>query len=378
MNTISTTDTPLDVPTGDTTRSTTLPPPSPQTYENARTYSDAQAKPLGAFGRLEELAAWISACQEQLPPAPLDDVRVVVFAGDHGVAAHGVSAYPSSVTTAIATGVAQGTAGVNALASAHGIHVRVVDISCLDDIDIPLPAHASPVVKIRRGSEPFHLRDALTLDETRDALQLGARIATEEIADGAQLLIAGDVGIGNTTAATALIAATYDLPVPAATGRGTGVDDEGLRRKTEVIETAIARIGARRHDPLHRLAALGSADLAAATGFMMSSARQGVPLLVDGVISAAEAVMAESLQPGTRAWMRAGHLSPEPGCGQALSRLGLTPIVDLGMRLGEGSGAVCAVPIVRTAVAGIRELALLSELTDVDHPDNVTDRTPQP
>ncbi|WP_116112555.1 nicotinate-nucleotide--dimethylbenzimidazole phosphoribosyltransferase [Austwickia chelonae] len=374
MNTTNTTaDATLLTQAPDTGQAPYLPPPSPQTYENARRYSDAQAKPLGAFGRLEELAAWISACQGQLPPAQLNDVRVVVFAGDHGVAAHGVSAYPSEVTTAIATGVAQGAAGVNALAAAHGIQVRIVDISCLDDIDIPPAAHATPVAKIRRGSEPFHLRDALTLDETREALALGDRIAAEEIADGAQLLIAGDVGIGNTTAATALIAATYDLPVAAVTGRGTGIDDEGMRRKTEVIDTGIARVGERRHDPLHRLAALGSADLAAATGFMTGAARRGVPVLVDGVISAAEAVMAESLQPGTRAWMRAGHLSPEPACGLALQQLGLVPIVDLGMRLGEGSGAVCAVPILRTAVAGIRDLALLSELTDVDHPVTTTE-----
>ncbi|MCO5308788.1 MAG: nicotinate-nucleotide--dimethylbenzimidazole phosphoribosyltransferase [Austwickia sp.] len=346
-----------------------ITPPDALVYAQARSRSDAQAKPLGALGRLEELGCWIAACQGVCPPEPLDDVRVVVFAGDHGVSEHGVSAYPAAVTTAIVAAVAAGRAGINAIAGAHGVRVRAVDVACRDDIPgsdasgAPIGAH-----KIRRSSEPLHLRDAITLAEAQAALALGDAVAAQEIADGAQLLIVGDVGIGNTTPAAALIAASYGLPAATVTGRGTGLDDAGLAAKTELIATALTRVGDRAADPLTRLAALGSADLAAAVGFVMGAARRGVPLIVDGVIAAAEATLAEALQPGTAAWLRAGHLSPEPACAIALERLGLEPILALGMRLGEGTGAVTAVPIVRTAVAVQRDLAALADLVAQPHP----------
>lgn len=357
-----------------------LAAPDPEKYAAARAHSDAQAKPVGAFGRLEELGAWVSACQGCFPPRQLEDVRVVVFAGDHGVARYGVSAYPPAVTTAIVQAALTGRAGINALAGPHRVTVRVHDLSCAEDLVLdPGTRERHPEVstyKVCHGSEPFHLQDALTPQQLQDALAAGDAIAAREIADGAQLLIAGDIGIGNTTPAAALIAATHHVPAATVTGRGTGIDDEGLARKTEIIEQGIARIGARNDDPAQRLAALGGADLAAATGFMMGAARRGVPVLIDGVIAAAEATLAEALQPGTVAWMRAGHLSPEPGCGFALKQLGLAPVVDLGMRLGEGSGAVCAVPLLRTAVAALHDLALLSELTAVAHPDHRPDSAP--
>ncbi len=344
----------------ETTR-TPVKAPSNEAYAAARALSDGQAKPLGALGDLEELAAWVASCQGTCPPRQLDDVRVVVFAGDHGVAADGVSAYPVEITPAMVYGIAAGHAGVSALAAANAVRVSIYDLGVA--VDFPdLPAEVSRF-KVRRSSGAIQLADALTRDEVEAALAAGDTIAAEQIADGAQLLIAGDLGIGNTTIAAALIAATLGVPAAAVTGRGTGIDDGALVHKTALVEAAIARAGARVANPVERLAALGAADFAAAVGFISGAARRGVPVLLDGVIAVAEALVAEDYAPGTKAWLRAGHRSTEPGQALALDRLGLKPLVDFSMRLGEGSGAVLAVPMVRSAVAALTGIAQLADLT---------------
>jgi nicotinate-nucleotide--dimethylbenzimidazole phosphoribosyltransferase len=334
--------------------------PSNTAYAAARALSDGQAKPLGALGELEALAAWVAAVQGNCPPRQLDDVRVVVFAGDHGVAQAGVSAYPAEITAAMVRGIVAGKAGVSALAAANAVTVSLHDISVAVDFD-DLPEIGRH--KVRRSSGPIHLTDALSLAETEQALAAGDAIAQAAIADGAQLLIAGDLGIGNTTIAAALIAASLGVPAAAVTGRGTGIEDTVLQHKIAVIDAALARAGADRlADPVQRLAAVGAADFAAAVGFIAGAARRGVPVLIDGVIAAAEAVVAEDYAPGTKAWLQAGHRSPEPGQALALDRLGLAPLVDFKMRLGEGSGAVLAVPVLRSAVAALIGIAQLSEL----------------
>lgn len=334
--------------------------PSNAAYAAARELSDGQAKPLGALGDLEELGAWLASVQGECPPRPLDDVRVVVFAGDHGVAASGVSAYPTEITVAMVRGIVAGQAGVTALAAANNVAVSLHDIAVDANFD-DLPQIGR--FKVRRGSEPIQLADALSVAEVEQALAAGDRIAAEAITDGAQLLIAGDLGIGNTTIAAALIAASLGVPAAAVTGRGTGVDATVLDHKIALVDAALTRAGADRlADPVQRLAAVGSADFAAAVGFMIGSARRGVPVLLDGVIAAAEALVAEDLAPGTKAWLRAGHRSTEPGQVLALDRLGLKPLVDFSMRLGEGSGAVLAVPMLRSAIAALTGIAQLSEL----------------
>lgn len=344
----------------DTTVRTPVRAPSNQAYAAARQLSDGQAKPLGALGRLEELAAWVASCQGTCPPRQLDDVRVVVFAGDHGIAADGVSAYPVEITPAMVHGIAAGHAGVSALAAANGVAVSIHDLGVA--VDFPdLPPEVSRY-KVRTSSGAIHLTDALTRAEAEQALAAGDAIAAGHVADGAQLLIAGDLGIGNTTIAAALIAASLGVPAAAVTGRGTGIDEGTLTHKTTLVEAALDRAGARVADPVERLAALGAADFAAAVGFMTGAARRGVPVLLDGVIAAAEALVAEDLAPGTKAWLRAGHRSTEPGQALALDRLGLTPLVDFSMRLGEGSGAVLAVPVLRSAVAALTGIAQLSDL----------------
>jgi nicotinate-nucleotide--dimethylbenzimidazole phosphoribosyltransferase len=318
----------------------------------------------GALGRLGELGVWVASCQGHVPPEPITDVRLVIFAGDHGVADHGVSAFPPAITGAMVRTFLAGRAGVNALANAHGVVVRVLDLGVdedfedlEDDVREALQAH-----KIRRSSGAVHLEDALTSEQTRAALDAGARIAREEIRAGAQLLLSGDMGIGNTTPAAAMIAAGLGLAGADVVGRGTGITDEALRHKTEVLDLALARAGDRCADPLETLAALSSADLAATTGYLLAAAQDGVPVLLDGLMSVACALTAERIEPGAAAWFAAGHRSTEPAQTLALAKLGLDPLLDLGMRLGEGTGAVAAVPVVRSAAALMRDVALLAEL----------------
>jgi nicotinate-nucleotide--dimethylbenzimidazole phosphoribosyltransferase len=318
------------------------------------------ATPAGALGRLGDLAVWLAATQGQVPPPELTDVRLVIFAGDHGVAAHGVSAYPAAITAAMVRTFVAGRAGINALARAHDVGVRVVDVAVDADLsDLPASVGAH---KVRRGSGAIHLQDALGPEETTRALALGARLAEEEITAGAQLLLSGDMGIGNTTPAAALVAAGLGLPADEVTGRGTGIDDDAWARKRDVVAAALARAGGRLDDPVETLTAVGSADLAATTGYLVAAARAGIPVLLDGLMSVACALTAERMAPGASAWFAAGHRSTEPAQSLALDKLGLAPVLDLGLRLGEGSGAVAAVPVLRGAGALLREVALLSEL----------------
>jgi nicotinate-nucleotide--dimethylbenzimidazole phosphoribosyltransferase len=333
-------------------------PPSATAAAEARERLAGLAVPAGALGRLGDLAVWVASCQGAVPPRPVDDVRLAIFAGDHGVAAHGVSAYPPAVTGAMVATFESGRAGVSALAKAHGVSVRVVDVAVDDEADGPW--------KVRRGSGPIHLADALTEAETRLAMAVGEAVAREEIEAGADLLISGDMGIGNTTPAAAMVAAALGLPASEVVGRGTGVDEAGLARKTEVVQAALDRAGDRLDDPLETLTAVGSADLAASTAYLLTAARAGVPVLLDGLMAVACALTADRIDPGAAAWFAAGHRSTEPAQSLALDKLGLEPLLDLGLRLGEGSGAVAAVPLVRSAVALLRDVALLSEVMPPD------------
>jgi nicotinate-nucleotide--dimethylbenzimidazole phosphoribosyltransferase len=335
-------------------------PPSPETAALARERLAGLATPPGALGRVGELGVWLSAAQGVVPPRPLTDVRLVVLAGDHGVAAHGVSAYPAAITEAMVRTLVAGRAGVSALAREHGVAVTVLDVAVDADLaDLPAEVTAR---KVRRSSGAIHLTDALTREEAERSIALGAELARELVADGAQLLMTGDLGIGNTTVAGALVAATLGLPADEVTGRGTGIDDDGWTRKRDVIAQALARTEGRTSDPVEVLTALGSADLAATVGFLVEASTRGVPVLLDGLMSVACAVVAEAHAPGAAAWWLAGHRSTEPAQGHALKSLGLEPLLDLGMRLGEGSGAVTALPVLRSGIAVMRDVALLSEI----------------
>jgi nicotinate-nucleotide--dimethylbenzimidazole phosphoribosyltransferase len=257
-----------------------------------------------------------------------------------------------------------GKAAVTALARGHGVDVRVLDLGVdedfadlRDDVRASLQAH-----KIRESSAAIHLEDAVTAEEARAALVAGGTVAREEIAAGADLLLSGDMGIGNTTPAAAIVAAGLELPAAEVVGRGTGIDDTALAHKIGIVDAALARVGDRVDDPVETLSALGSADLAATTGYLLEAARAGVPVVLDGLISVACALTADRIDPGAAAWYVAGHRSTEPGQAIALTKLGLEPLLDLDLRLGEGSGAVAAIPLLHSAVALLRDVALLCEL----------------
>ena len=340
-----------------------IEPPDADAATAALERQKTLTKPPGSLGRLEELSVWVAACQGVCPPRQFERPRVVVFAGDHGVTADGVSAYPSEVTAQMVANIDAGGAAVNTLAAVAGAGVRVVDMAV--DCDEPLTP-AIGAHKVRRSSANLAVEDPLSADEARAAVEAGQRIADEEVDAGADLLIAGDMGIGNTTAATTLVAVITGSEPVAVIGRGTGIDDAGWMRKTTAVRNAMHRARNDADDPMALLARCGGADLAAMAGFCAQAAVRRTPLLLDGVVVTAAALVADQLAPGARQWWRAGHRSTEPAHTLALARLDLEPIVDLQMRLGEGTGALVALPIVRAAVATLASMATFDEASVTD------------
>jgi nicotinate-nucleotide--dimethylbenzimidazole phosphoribosyltransferase len=332
--------------------------PDTEVAAAARARQDRLTKPPGSLGRLEDLSVWVASCQGVCPPRQFDRPRVVVFAGDHGVTSAGVSAYPAEVTAQMVANFDAGGAAINVLAEAAGATVRVVDIA----VDAAEPV--SPAIgahKVRRGSGNIAVEDALSADETAAAIQAGRQIADEEVDSGADLLIAGDMGIGNTTAATTLIASLTNSEPVAVVGRGTGIDDAGWARKTAAIRDALYRARGLSADPVGLLRVCGGADLAAMAGFCAQAAVRRTPVLLDGVVVTAAALVADRLAPGARQWWQAGHRSTEPAHAIALQQLDLEPIIDMRMRLGEGTGAAVALPVVRAAVAALTSMATFDE-----------------
>jgi nicotinate-nucleotide--dimethylbenzimidazole phosphoribosyltransferase len=332
--------------------------PDSEVAAAARTRQDRLTKPPGSLGRLEDLSVWVSSCQGVCPPRQFQRPRVVVFAGDHGVTTVGVSAYPAEVTAQMIANFDAGGAAINVLAETAGATVRVVDIA-VDTAEPHSPAIGKH--KVRRSSGNIAVEDALDGEEVAAAIDAGRRIADEEVDSGADLLIAGDMGIGNTTPATTLIAALTNSEPVAVVGRGTGVDDAGWARKTAAVRDALYRCRGILTDPVALLRVCGGADLAAMTGFCAQAAVRRTPVLLDGMVVTAAALVAEKLAPGARHWWQAGHRSTEPAHAVALRRLELEPIVDMGMRLGEGTGAAIALPIVRAAVAALASMATFDE-----------------
>lgn len=313
-------------------------------------------KPAGSLGRLEELGAWLAGCQGSCPPRPCARPRMVVFAGDHGIAARGVSAYPPEVTAQMVASFLTGGAAVNVLATVVGAGVRVIDMAV--DADTP---NAVGKHKVRRSSGPIDVADALSEDEVTAALEAGRAIADDEVDGGADLLMAGDMGIGNTTPAAVLVAAVTGTEPVAVVGRGSGIDDAAWMRKTVAIRDALRRARPVTGDPVGLLRTVGGADLAAMAGFLAQAAVRRTPVLLDGLVVCAAAILAEELAPGARDWWLAGHRSTEPAHGLALEHLGLSPILDLGMHLGEGTGALAALPLLQMAAHLLAGMATFAE-----------------
>ncbi|MEU8011142.1 nicotinate-nucleotide--dimethylbenzimidazole phosphoribosyltransferase [Micromonospora parva] len=338
-------------------------------------------KPVGSLGALEELSVRLAGLAGECPPPLPEPAAVAIFAGDHGVHAQGVSPWPQEVTAQMIGNFLAGGAVVNAFARQAGASVTVVDVGVATPLPTDpaaAPAGSDPaaldpavtgpavldpavprliVASVRRGTRDFTVTTALTRDEALAAVQTGIRIADELIDAGAGILLTGDMGIGNTTPAAALIAAFTGVDALDATGRGTGVDDPTYAHKVAVVRAALARHTPDPADPLGVLAAVGGLEHAALAGLILGAAARRTPVLLDGVIGVSAALAAAAFAPAAVCAMVAGHRSAEPGATVALRHLGLDPLIDLGLRLGEGTGALLALPVVTGAVRVLHEVA---------------------
>jgi len=331
----------------------------------ARARQNRLTKPLGSLGALEDLSIRIAGMTGVCPPstAALDNAVIFVFAADHGVARRGVSAYPPEVTAQMVLNYARGGAVINSLARQMGAKLTVTDVGV--DFDFPgdLPINHA---KVRKSSRDWSTEAAMTVDETAAALTVGYDIvmAAKELG----LIVVGEMGIGNTATAAALASALLGLPAADITGRGTGVEGEALANKKRVVAQAVDSLpkGLPAVDVLSRV---GGLEIAAMAGAIIAAATRRVPVLVDGFISTCAALVAERLAPGVRDYLVASHRSQEAGHAAVLDALGLQPLLDLGMRLGEASGGALAIPLVRAAVNVLANVATFDEAGVSDRPD---------
>jgi nicotinate-nucleotide--dimethylbenzimidazole phosphoribosyltransferase len=310
-------------------------------------------KPRGALGALEPLGARLAGLAGVVPPPVPEPAAVAVFAADHGVVSRGVTPWPQEVTAQMVGNLVRGGAAINVIARQVGATVVVVDVG----VAAPLPSAPGLLArKVRPGTADLSAGAAMTRDEAIAAVEIGIDVARGLIAGGARLLVTGDMGIGNTTASAAVIAALTGQPGEAVTGRGTGIDDATLARKRSIVAAAARRVP-RGASPAEVLAEVGGLEIGALAGFVLAAGAARVPVVVDGVIALAAALVAQALAPAVVDAMVAGHRSAEPGANVALGHLGLEPLLDLGMRLGEGTGACLAVPLVQASARVLAEMA---------------------
>jgi nicotinate-nucleotide--dimethylbenzimidazole phosphoribosyltransferase len=310
-------------------------------------------KPPGSMGRLEALGTQLAGIAAVCPPPVPEPVAVAVLAGDHGVHAQGVTPWPQEVTVQMVANVCSGGAVVNALARQVGADVVVVDVGVAGDAP---PHERLTSAKVARGTADLSTGPAMSADECQQALDTGAAVAYRLVDAGYRLLVTGDLGLANTTPSAALVATLTAGDPKNVTGRGAGSDDAMLAHKVEVVRRAVARLDDTA-GPLAVLAEVGGFEHAALAGFLLAGASRRVPVILDGVIACSAALVAAALEPGVVAYLVAGHRSQEPGASAALRHLELDPLLDLGLRLGEGSGAVLAVPIVQAAARMLAEVA---------------------
>jgi nicotinate-nucleotide--dimethylbenzimidazole phosphoribosyltransferase len=297
--------------------------------------------PDGALGKLAELGVWLAAAQGACPPHPLARARVVVIAGDHGIAAAGVSAHAPGDTARQVAAIREHSAPVRVLATVAGVSVRVVDVALDTDGD---DRH-----RVRRGSGRIDREDALTADEAEKAFAAGRALADEEVDAGADLLVPASLGVGATTPAATLVAALTSTEPVAVIGRGSGIDDAAWMRKAAAVRDALRRARPHVRDPLALLRVAGGADLAALTGFCVQAALRRTPVLLDGLVVGVAALLADEMAKGAREWWLYAQRSSDPALALVEDHLKLSPVLDLGVRLGDGSGAVTAVPLLQMA-----------------------------
>ena len=328
--------------------------------ETAREASETRqldlTKPPGSLGRLETLGNQLSAIAGSCPPPVPEPALLCIFAGDHGVHAQGVSPWPQEVTIQMVANMLNGGAGGNVLARTVGADVAVIDVATMAPLDDPRLVNRH----LAFGTADLSRGPAMTREQAVAALEVGIDMARTAVADGYRVLLPGEVGIGNTTAAAALIAVFTGRPAAEVTGSGAGAYGDALVAKAALIARAIEERGVTADDPVAALAEVGGFEHAAIAGLLLGAAAERVPVILDGVIACASALVAVALCPAVRGYLIAGHLGAEPGIAAAASVLELTPVVGLDMRLGEGTGAALALPIVQASARVLREMATFS------------------
>jgi nicotinate-nucleotide--dimethylbenzimidazole phosphoribosyltransferase len=334
-----------------------IQPVDTELMDRAQKKLDNKTKPLGSLGRLEEFARRFAAISGDLAP----DVRkkvIFTFAGDHGVVEEGVSACPPEVTPQMVLNFIGGGAGVNVLARHSGCEVLVVDVGVNYEFgDVPGLIQK----KVARGTRNFTKGPAMSREETLAAIGVGIELATMAKAEHVAMIGTGEMGIGNTTPSSAIIAAISGLPVRDVTSRGTGISDSALEKKIGVIERGLAVNRPDPGDPLDVLAKVGGLEIAGIAGLVLGCAANRIPVVVDGFISTAGALIASELHPSVKEYIFAAHCSVEIGHSVMLNRIGVEPILDLGLRLGEGTGAALAMGIIEGAVRVLTEMATFAE-----------------
>ncbi len=329
-----------------------IPPPDESARRKARVIQSRLTKPEGALGRLEELHVWAAGVLREATP-PMPPRTIVVAAGDHGIARQGVSAYPAEVTSQMVLNMLAGGAAINVLAKHAGAEVRVVDAGVDGEIDHPRLV----IAKVRRGTGDITCRPAMHRDEAEALIERGIALAQAICTPATTAIGLGDMGIGNTTSAAALTSAMTGASPAESVGRGTGIDDAALARKVQAIERALDLHAPNSNDPLGVLACVGGCEIAFLAGVALGAASSGAPVVLDGYPTTAAALIAGAMAPASVAYMVASHRSPERGHGLALAHLGLPPVLDLQMRLGEGTGAALAMTLLEAALRIPREMA---------------------
>ncbi len=330
-----------------------IEPPSELWRQKACAHLDTLTKPLGSLGRLEDLAAQIVAIRQENFAAPLSK-GIYVFAADHGVTAEGVSAYPREVTQQMVLNFLREGAAINVLARLHGASLHVVDVGVdVDFGEMPGLLHR----KVARGTRNMLREPAMSEKQLMQAIDVGVGIAAEAVTAGHTMIAIGEMGIGNTTSASAITCALTGAAAARATGRGTGVSSTAYAHKISVIEAVCRRHFNGSASPLEILRRTGGLEIAAMTGMMLAAAKHRLVIVIDGFISTAAAALAVAIAPNVHGFLIAGHRSEEPGHALLLDYLRLQPVLTLNMRLGEGTGAVLAVPIIESAIALYNQMA---------------------
>lgn len=349
----------------------TIQPLNPESCSLTQAKLNRLTKPIGSLGRLEDLATQCAAILGEMGPTRPKSM-VLTLAADHGVAADGVSAYPNSVTAQMVRNFLSGGAAINVLARQVDAEVRIVDMGVASDLG---NLEGLILRKVGWGTKNISIGPAMSRDEALQSVETGIELVQQAYADGFRLVATGEMGIGNTTPSAAITAVMTGQPVSQVTGKGTGIDDAALARKISIIEHALHLNQPRPKDPLDVLAKVGGFEIGGMIGILLGGAASRIPVVLDGFVSGAAALLAVAMVPTCQEYLIASHVSSEPGHGAALAKLGLEPLLNLGLRLGEGTGACLGIGLIQSSIRLLTEMATFEEAGVDDagslHPEKV-------